>query len=403
MREITMSTIAINATTERSQTLRGRSGVPWLTVVPLAVVLAYADGFWIISLREAVGAIERTGQPFANWLRESTLAVPLFVLAVLGALTLALRWFGPVLRKPRTVLATALLVASAGTLVGIAQIVASAAYDYHLQSNLLQFMGSMRSMPSMPGMSSMGSTEAQEQASLGLQARALAYGSVLLLVTNLVLVGWLVAVRRGRLDVSTTRPRAARTLPAGPTVAADSPHSRVDDLRLLLAAGLVGSAAIHAAVIPEHLSEWAAAGVFFIVLTGAELAVAALLLARSQPLVLLAAAAVSIGPLAVWLCSRTLGLPFGPEAGVPETVGLADLAACALEVATLLIAVILLRASGWLRRRSGSAHVRGLAVVAVVAITAIGLSGSGLAWFDDYVGSADGSVAVAAHSGHSGH
>ena len=106
-----MSTIAINATTERSQTLRGRSGVPWLTVVPLAVVLAYADGFWIISLREAVGAIERTGQPFANWLRESTLAVPLFVLAVLGALTLALRWFGPVLRKPRTVLATALLVA----------------------------------------------------------------------------------------------------------------------------------------------------------------------------------------------------------------------------------------------------------------------------------------------------
>jgi len=403
MREVTMSTISINATTGRSQTRRGRSGVPWLTVVPLAVVLAYADGFWIISLREAVGAIERTGQPFANWLRESTLAVPLFDLAVLGALTLALRWFGPVLRKPRTVLATALLVASAGTLVGIAQIVASAAYDYHLQSNLLQFMGSMRSMPSMPGMSSMGSTEAQEQASLGLQARALAYGSVLLLVTNLVLVGWLVAVRRGRLDVSTTRPRAARTLPAGPTVAADSPHSRVDDLRLLLAAGLVGSAAIHAAVIPEHLSEWAAAGVFFIVLTGAELAVAALLLARSQPLVLLAAAAVSIGPLAVWLYSRTLGLPFGPETGVPETVGLADLAACALEVATLLIAVILLRASGWLRRRSGSAHVRGLAVVAVVAITAIGLSGSGLAWFDDYVGSADGSVAVAAHSGHSGH
>src|SRR6185312_16857734 len=136
--------------------------------------------------------------------------------------------------------------------------------------------------------------------------------------------------------------------------------SLVDGLRLVLAAGLVGSAAIHAAVIPEHLGEWAAAGVFFIVLTGAELAVAALLLARSQPIVLLAAAAVSIGPLAVWLYSRTLGLPFGPEAGVPETVGLADLAACALEVATLLIAVILLRASGGLRRPSGSAHVRGL-------------------------------------------
>jgi hypothetical protein len=390
-----MSIISINATTERSQTLRGRSGVPWLTVVPLAALLAYADGFWIISLREAVGAIERTGQPFANWLRESTLALPLFVLAVLGALTLALRWFGPVLRSSKALLATALLVASAGTLVGIAQIVAGGAYDYHLQSDLLQFMSSTRHI---------GSPElfvaSQEQASLGLQARALAYGSALLLVTNLVLVGWLVAVRRGQLDVSTTRPRAARTLPAGATVAADSPHSRVEDLRLVLAAGLVGSAAIHAAVIPQHLSEWAAAGVFFIVLTGAELAVAALLLARFQPIVLLAAAAVSIGPLGVWLYSRTLGLPFGPEAGVPEQVGLADLAACALEVATLLIAVVLLRASGWLRRPSGSAHVRGLAVVAVVAISAIGLSGSGLAWFDDYVGSADGSAAVSGHSGH---
>ena len=47
-----MSTLSFNATTERPRTLRGRlSLVPWLTVLPLAVVLAYADGFWMVSLR----------------------------------------------------------------------------------------------------------------------------------------------------------------------------------------------------------------------------------------------------------------------------------------------------------------------------------------------------------------
>ena len=83
--------------------------------------MAYADGFWMISLRGAVGAIERTEEPFASWLRESTLVLPVFVFAVLGALTLALRWFGPVLRKSSTVL-TALLIVAAGTAVGIAQL-----------------------------------------------------------------------------------------------------------------------------------------------------------------------------------------------------------------------------------------------------------------------------------------
>jgi hypothetical protein len=46
-----------------------------------------------------------------------------------------------------------------------------------------------------------------------------------------------------------------------------APRSRVDELRLLLAAGLFGGAAIHAAVVPEHLTKWPAASVFFIALT----------------------------------------------------------------------------------------------------------------------------------------
>src|SRR6185436_987198 len=199
-------------------------------------------------------------------------------------------------------------------------------------------------------------------------------------------VGWALAFGGGRLNVSTTRPAPALT-EAG--TADSAPRSRADDLRLLLAAGFFGSAAIHAAVVPEHLSEWSAAGVFFIALTAAEVAIAALLLARPQPSVLLAAAVASVVPLAVWLYSRTLGLPFGPEAGIPEQVGVADVAACLLEVGTLVLAVVLLRRRGWLRRPAASAHLRGLAVVAVIAVTAIGLAGSSLSWFGAFGSSED--------------
>jgi hypothetical protein len=200
-----MATMSINATAERHGTLRDRlSVVPWLTVVPLAVVLAFADVFWMISLRGAAGSIERTQGPFIAWLRESTLILPIFVLAVIGALALAARWFGPVLRKPRTVVATALLVVAAGTLAGIAVLAASSAYDYHLQSAQLQFMDSMRSMGSMASMP-MGSLASQQQASIALQVKAVGLGSGLILVTNLMLVGWVVALRGGRLDLSKAR------------------------------------------------------------------------------------------------------------------------------------------------------------------------------------------------------
>jgi hypothetical protein len=197
-----MATMSISATTERAATtLRARlRSIPWLTVVPLAVVMAYADGFWMISMRGTVGSIERTQEPFAAWLRESTLSLPFFVLAVIGALALGASRFGPVLRTWKTIVATALMVVAAGTMVGVYEVATSSAYDYHLQSAQLQLESSRGSMGST------AVTADQQKASLGLQVSAVAYGSGLLLVTNLVLVGWGVAMRGGRLKVSTTRP-----------------------------------------------------------------------------------------------------------------------------------------------------------------------------------------------------
>ncbi len=357
----------------------GRPAVPWLTVVSLSLVMAYADGFWMMSLRGAVGAIERTEEPFASWLRESTLVLPVYVFAVLGALTLALHLFGPELRKSNAVL-TALLVVAAGTGIGIALITVSSAYDYQLQSGQLQLIDSMSHACANGGCLAL-----QEQASLELQMRAVGYGSGILLVTNLVLVGWVVAIRGGRLEVSRIRRRTAR-------------GTGIDHRRLFLAAALFGGAAIHAAVVPEHLSDWAAAGVFFEILAAAQIALGLLSLGRRHRALLLAVAAVSIAPLALWLCSRTVGLPFGPAAGAPESAGLPDIAAGILELGTLLAAVALLRDKDRLPGRpSASAHYRSLPVVAAVAIGVLGLAGTAPAWFGNPGDSGSESVQVRHH------
>jgi hypothetical protein len=378
-RDLIEDTRLADADMDRSGSVTGQPAVPWLTVLSLSIVMAYADGFWMMSLRGAVGAIERTEEPFASWLRESTLVLPVFVFAVLGALTLALRLFGPVLGRSGTIL-TALLIVAAGSAIGVALITVSAAYDYQLQSSQLQLIGSMSHTCAEGDCLAL-----QEQASLELQVRAVGYGSGILLVTNLVLVGWVVAIRGGRLDVSRTRQPTAR-------------GSGIDHHRLFLAATLFGSAAIHAAVVPEHFSEWAGAGVFFAVLAAAQLAVGLLSFGWRHRAVLVAVAVVSIVPLALWLCSRTVGLPFGPAAGAPEPAGLPDIAAGVLELGTLLAAVALLRDKRRLHARQAvSAHVRLLPVVAAIAIGVLGLAGTGPAWFGNPGGSGNESVQVHHH------
>jgi len=366
--------MSIDSAPQPTRTLPTRLVVPWLTVLPLAVVLAYADGFWMVTLRGAVGAIERTQQPFDGWWRESTVVLPLYVLAVLGALTLAKRWFGPVLRTTRTVLMTALLVALAGTIVGIAELVISSMFDYSLQSAQLAMMDQMH------GICVDSCLPQAEQSTMAALTRAVLYVGAFLLVTNVLLVGWVVAMRGGRLRV--TRPQADTGTPP-------AAGRQIDLVRLLLVIGLIASAHIHAAVIPEHLGEWPAAGGFFALLTVAEIAVAAALLAaRPHRFALIAAVVVSAGPLLVWLYSRTLGMPFGPDAGIPEVVGIPDVVCCALEIGTLIAAVLLLRRPDWLgRRHPASAHVRGLAVVAVIAVTTLGLAAVAPSWFDGFTDS----------------
>jgi hypothetical protein len=178
-------------------------------VLLLGALLAYADGFWLTTTQGAVGAIERAQSPFAAWLRDSTLTLPLFVLAVLAALAVARRRFGPGLRGPRRVLATALLVAAAGSVVGTAELVASAAYDYSLQVPQLEAMHAAHlTANTPPAVAVPGGCPglcAEKRLTLQADERAVRYAATGELVTNLVLVGWGVALLGGRLDGASRR------------------------------------------------------------------------------------------------------------------------------------------------------------------------------------------------------
>jgi hypothetical protein len=363
------------------------AGVPWSTVLPVAAVLAYADGFWITAMRGAAGAIERSSGPTVSWLRESTLALPFYVGGVLLALMLAVAIVGPVMRSHRALLMSALLVAGAGTVVGSTVLIASSAYDYRLQLDLISVGGAMPGMCATPAC-----LTDQQQQSFDLQLRAVAVGAVLLLLTNLVVVAWVVAARGGRLDLTRVRARSSRT-----AAVSDAARHPADARTVVLATALVGAAVIHAAVVPEHLEEWTAAGVFFAILTAATVLLAALVVLRPTRLVLAASILASVVPLLLWTVSRSVGMPFGPDPGVPEAVGLADLAACALEVLAVVLAVSLLAGPRARRRRMLSAHAMWAAVAAVVAVTALGLGGTEIAPILQDTGGMDMSAADEAH------
>jgi hypothetical protein len=356
--------------------------VPWATVLPLAVVAAFGSGFWIIALRGAAGAVERTSQaPFTAWLRESTLLLPLYVFAVLAALTLAQRWFGGDHLRARQTAATFLLVVAAATVAGTVVLAASSAYDYQLQ------IAHLAAMNATHGPCDTQCLAIQEQSTLDLQLRAVGLGSLIMLASNLVLLALVVAFRGGRIDVaSPQRARRSRWAPAWASrlrVTGSSAHARHEErassrlapVELFLVAGLLGAAAIHATVIPAHLAEWPAAGVFFIVLTIAELDAAGLVFVRLRSAAVVAAMVVSVGPILLWLYSRTAGLPFGPEAGISESVGLADVAASLLEVGTLAMAVAALRSRRQRPRPDVARPRSALALVALLAVTVLGVAG----------------------------
>jgi hypothetical protein len=102
-------------------------------------------------------------------------------------------------------------------------------------------------------------------------------------------------------------------------------------LRPVVAILSLGAAAVHVFVIEAHLAEYWLFGVFFAVLAFLQAAWGVAVLPRPTHRLLVWGAVGNAIVVGVWLVSRTVGVPLGPEAGSPEAVGFIDTAATVFE------------------------------------------------------------------------
>ncbi len=140
-----------------------------------------------------------------------------------------------------------------------------------------------------------------------------------------------------------------------------------DAARTLAALTMLGAGIIHFAFAPDHLSEQTSHGVFFLVVGWSQLLGAAALAFswRPQRTWLLGTAVLNAGVAALWLLTRTAGLP-GEDA---EAVGFPDSLASGLEVIAAVSALAV--ALGWLAEREvrrPALAVTGLPALAMVAV-----------------------------------
>jgi hypothetical protein len=121
--------------------------------------------------------------------------------------------------------------------------------------------------------------------------------------------------------------RAAGRSRSRAPVRPDRPAAVADAVKIVAWLSLAAGA-IHAIAMVDHFSHWWLYGVFFLALTyGQVLWGIALLRKPATDRNLRIGAYANLAIVAVWLYSRTIGVPIGPQAGRPEAVGIMDVAA----------------------------------------------------------------------------
>ena len=147
-------------------------------------------------------------------------------------------------------------------------------------------------------------------------------------------------------------------------------------LRIAGAMFMVGPAVIHFAVAPDQLLVYPLYGILFVLLGLIQIGLAIGIVVRPSPTLLLGGTGLSLAVIAVWLLSRTTGLPIAPVPWRPEAVGLPDLMATYMEWAAAGLLVMADFRLGTLRSFRVSRVVPGLTIAALLSV---GMTLAGLA------------------------
>jgi hypothetical protein len=138
-------------------------------------------------------------------------------------------------------------------------------------------------------------------------------------------------------------------------------------LRGIAALTALAAGAIHLGQVAIHLEEGWVFAAFFLVVGTVQL-IAALLLLRPWPAIWFwFGIGGSAAVIAVWVISRTIGLPFGPEPGEVEALGTADAAASLIEALTIVFLGL------WLADRSAPRSRIGPAI-AMLVVASLGVA-----------------------------
>lgn len=194
---------------------------------------------------------------------------------------------------------------------------------------------------------------------------------------GLVPLGLLFARRRTRNGDELTPLRESETPEAGPPE--PSRGNGVEPLlRPALALLSIGSAVIHFVVIPGHWDEYWGQGLFFIVAAIGQLLWAVWVVVAPSRLIYLAGAAGNAAIVALWVVTRTAGVPAGPGAGEREAVEFADTLATVFEVLLVVGALVLARTVParpirWPAGALGASAVLALVAAALTAASLLSL------------------------------
>ena len=137
-----------------------------------------------------------------------------------------------------------------------------------------------------------------------------------------------------------------------------------------------GAAATHFAVTDQHFHEWWGFGLFFLASAWVQLLWAAAAVRVPSPRLVALGLVGNAAVVVIWLVTRTVGLPFGPEPGETEALGWPDAITTSFEsIAALCCLVLLIRPLAFRRRIPPlllGAATAALTVIALLEVTSGG-------------------------------